>query len=49
MPLQRVWFLGLFGMKMGVYILPILVWNRVWFTRDLRKCMNIFIISVPNE
>ena len=24
-----------------VYTLPILVWNRVWFSRELRECMNV--------
>ena len=42
------------GLKMGVdfrrvYILPILVWNWVWFSRELRECMNIFVVSIPNE
>ena len=32
-----------------VYILPILVWNRVWFLRELWKRMNVFIFSLPNE
>ena len=32
-----------------VYTLPILVWNRVWFSRELRECMNVFIVSIPNE
>ena len=32
-----------------VYTLPILVWNRVWFSRELRQCMNVFILSIPNE
>ena len=27
-----------------VYTLPILVWNLVWFSRELRECMNIFIV-----
>ena len=22
-----------------------LVWNRVWFLRELRECMNVFILS----
>ena len=26
-----------------------LVWNRVWFSRKLRECTKVFIISVPNE
>ena len=32
-----------------VYTLPILVWNWVWFLRELRECMNVFIVSTPNE
>ena len=27
----------------------ILVWIRVWFSRELRACMNVFIVSIPNE
>ena len=27
----------------------ILVWNRVWFSSELRERMNLFIVSVPNE
>ena len=30
-PPQRVWYLGLIGLKTGIH-LPILVWNRVWFS-----------------
>ena len=26
-----------------------MVWNRVWVSRELRECMNVFIITVPNE
>ena len=26
-----------------VYTLPILVWNRAWFLRELRECMNEMI------
>ena len=29
--------------------LPILVWNRVWFWREQRECLNVFIVSVRNE
>ena len=29
--------------------LPILVWNRVLFSRELPECMNIFIVSIPND
>ena len=30
-------------------VLFILVWNRVWFSRELRECTNVFIVSIPNE
>ena len=34
---QRVWFLSL------------LVWNWLWFSRELRECMDVVIVSIPNE
>ena len=48
-PPQRVWFLVLFGLKTTVYTLPILVWKRVWFSRELRQRMSVFVVSIPNE
>ena len=45
---QRVWILDLFGQKTGKDF-PILVWNRVWFSGELRECTNVFIVSIPNE
>ena len=27
----------------------ILVWNRVWFSRELQECTNVLTVSVPNE
>ena len=35
-------FCGLFGQ---VYTLPILVWNRVWCSRELPERMKVFIVS----
>ena len=32
-----------------VNTLLILVWNRVWFSGELRENMNAFIVSIPNE
>ena len=32
-----------------VYALPILVWNRLRFSGELRECMKVFIVSIPNE
>ena len=48
-PKGPVGFLGLSGVTTGQYTLPILVWNRVWFSRELRKRINMFIVSIPNE
>ena len=47
-PPNRVGFLRRFVCK-RVYTLPILVWNRVWFSGELRECVNVFIIAIPNE
>ena len=44
-PPQRVWNLG---QKTGKDF-PILVRNRVWFSGELRECMNVFIVLIPNE
>ena len=48
MPPYRVGFLRRFGLKTGIHFAHF-VWNRVWFLRELRECMNVFIISIPNE
>ena len=32
-----------------VKILTIMVWNRVWFLREPRECINVFAFSTPNE
>ena len=34
---QRVGSLRRFGLQTGI---DILVWNRIWFLRELRECMN---------
>ena len=31
------------GYGKRVHTLPILVWNRVWFWSEIRKCMNVII------
>ena len=28
---------------------PILVWSRVRFSRELLDCMNVFMVSIPNK
>ena len=47
-PPQRAEILRCFGLKTGIG-LPILVWSRVWLSRELRECMKVFIVSIPNE
>ena len=51
-PPQRVWFLRFFGLLKRIYTLLILVWNRVWFSRELPECKNallVFVVSIPSE
>ena len=51
-PPQRVWFLRFFCLLKRIYTLLILVWNRVWFSRELPECKNallVFVVSIPNE
>ena len=45
---QRVGFLRGFGLKTGTHFDHFGL-NRVWFLRGLRDCMNVFIVSIPNE
>ena len=49
-PPQRVWnqFWAFLVWK-PVQTLPILVWSRVGFSRQLQERMNVFIVLVPNE
>ena len=42
MPPHRVGFLHRFGLKTGLIHFAILVRNQVWFSRELRECMNPF-------
>ena len=44
---HRAGFLRRFGLKKGIPALPYLLWNRIWFLRELRECMNVFIVSIP--
>ena len=38
-----------FLVRKRVKALSILAWNQVWFSRELRKHVNIFILSILNE
>ena len=51
MPPKKVRFVWRLGLKTNVYkyTLAILVWNWIWFSRELRECINVFIMSVPNN
>ena len=42
-PPQRV------GFSTVLVCVLILVWNQVWFSRALRQCLDVFIVSIPNE
>ena len=47
---QRVWFLSCFGLKKGIdKFLTIMVLNRVWFSREPREHINVFVFSTLNE
>ena len=45
---QRVGFLRLFGLKMGIDFAHFGL-IRVWVSRALQECMNLFIVSIPND
>ena len=48
-PDQREWFSRRFGLKTGIEILTIVVLNRVWFSREPRERINVFVFSTLNE
>ena len=48
MPLHRVGFLGLFGLKTGINFVHIGLESGMVF-KGTRESMNVFIVSVPNE
>ena len=47
-PPRRVWFLRRFGMKMGVDFAHFCLESGV-VSRELRECMKVFVVSIPNE
>ena len=47
-PPQRVGFLRRFGLKTGIDF-NYFGLEGFWFSRELRECMNVFIVSIPNE
>ena len=49
LPPQRVWFLGLFGLKTGIHFVHFGLESGMVFEVELQGCVNVFIVSVPNE
>ena len=47
-PPYWVGFLRRFGLKTGINFAHFGL-ESGWFLRELRECMNIFIVSIPNE
>ena len=45
-PTHRAGFLPRFGLKTGIQFAHFGL-ESVWFSRKLRKCMNVFIVSIP--
>ena len=41
-PPQRVGFLRRFGLRTVIDFAHFEPWNRVWFTKELRLCINVF-------
>ena len=37
-----------FGLE-RVQSLPILAWNRVWFSREVREFINVLVVSIPAD
>ena len=48
-PPHRGGFLRRFGLKMGIHFAQFGLESSIWFSRELRECMNVFIVSIPNE
>ena len=38
-----------FWSEKGYRLRPFLVWNRVWFSWELWECLNVFVVSIPDE
>ena len=45
---QRVWFLRRFGLKTDTDFDHFDLESGMLF-RELRECMNVFVVSIPNE
>ena len=47
-PPHRVGFLRRYGLKTGVHFSHFDLFP-LWFSRELRECMNVIIVSIPYE
>ena len=47
-PPQSVWFLRRFGVKTGIDFTYFGL-SSVMVFRDIRECMNVFVVSISNE
>ena len=47
-PLQSVWFLRRFGVKTGIDFTYFGLSSGMIF-REIRECMNVFVVSISNE
>ena len=49
MPPHRVGFLRRFGLKTGIHFTHFCLELGMVFEGTVRECMNVFIVSIPNE
>ena len=49
MPPHRVGFLRRFGLKTGIHFTHFCLELGLVFEGTVRECMNVFIVSIPNE
>ena len=47
-PPQSVWFMRRFGVKTGIDFTYFGL-SSVMVFRDIRECMNVFVVSISNE
>ena len=47
-PTQRVGFWGRFSMKTSIDFAHFGL-ESGWFTKELRLCVNVFVVSIPNK
>ena len=47
-PPQSVWFMRRFGVKMGIDFTYFGL-SSVMVFREIRECMNVFVVSISNE